>query len=125
MIRTAFAAVLFLALSVTGCKTTSTTPANAIAPGATSAFDSATYETLASVHGLVVSLTQQITAGSLVPTAAEKTALNQIITDLNAADIVYAAYHAGTLTQAQMQTSLTAVQNDQTALTTAITNGAK
>lgn len=126
MNRTFLSAILISGIFVTGCKTpTSTTSANAIAPGATSLFDSATYESLASIHALVASLTQQISAGTLAPTSTEKAALNQIITDLNTADIAYAAFHAGVTTQAAMQSLLTTVQADQVALATAVTNGAK
>lgn len=128
MKRTALAIGLVLALMIpmSGCKpASSTTPAAAMVPGATNSFDGATYETLASLHAFVGSLTSQITAGTFTPTPAEKTLLNQMITDLDAAQVLYASYHSGAATQAAMQAALTQVQNDQTAYASSVTAGAK
>jgi hypothetical protein len=112
---------LFCLLLPIGCKTaTSTTPPAALAPGALNVFDSATYEALAAAHAFALSASTN--AATL--TVTEKSDLNTFITALNAADILYAAYHSGAATQAQMQTSLNSVTTSQATFSASVT-GAK
>lgn len=118
--------VMAMAIPMSGCRTASVnTPPAALVPGALNTFDSTTYTALASLHAFVDSLNLQITAGTFTPTPAEKALLNQMITDLDAAQVLYASYHSGATTQAVMQTALTKVQNDQNAYNSSVTAGAK
>ena len=119
MIRKAVTTLL-LAGCMIGCTAaTSTTPPAALAPGATSAFDQATYQALAAAHAFAISASTN--AATL--TAGEKSALNTFITALNAADVLYAAYHGGSATQAAMQASLANVTTTQAAFSAAVTGG--
>jgi hypothetical protein len=104
-------AILFLVLAfgVMGC---SHTPAHAPIPGSTSQFDSDTYQALATAHAFAVSVSQNVSTLS----QQEKNVLNQFLTDLNAADMLYIGYHNGSVPQASMQTALTKVQTDQAAV---------
>lgn len=107
-----------------GCKAASApaTPAPPIT-GAYNSFDSTAYETLATAHAFVASLISN--AATL--TAPEKTLLNQLTTDVNAAESVYVAYHTGlqvgaaTTTEAQVQTALNLIATDQANLNNSIT----
>jgi hypothetical protein len=94
-----------------GCKqVNANTPPNALIPGASNQFDQDTYRALATAHAFA----QQAASNPAVLSAVQKKVLNQFISDLNAADLLYAAYHSGTATQAAMQSELTQVQADQT-----------
>ena len=92
---------------IMGCTVNSPTPP--LAPGAINQFDSDTYRTLATAHGFAA----QAASNPAVLTPGQKVVLNQFIVDLNAADTLYVAYHSGTVTQADMMTSVVAVQGDQ------------
>jgi hypothetical protein len=96
------------------------TPAAALAPGALNQFDSDTYRSLASAHALA----QSAASNASTLTQAEKTALNQLIRYLNAADTLYEAYHAGAASQSSMQTALNDVDSSEASYTATIT-GAK
>jgi len=85
-------------------------------PGSVNTFDSSTYQSLRVAHDIAKSLSDQAAAGKYHPTPQEKVVINQFIADINVADTVYKAYHAGAATQAQMQTALTKVQTDQATL---------
>jgi hypothetical protein len=100
-----------------GCTVNSNpTPAPAtLAPGATSQFDSDTFRALATAHAFAT----QAASNPAVLTPTQKVVLNQFIVDLNAADVLYASYHAGVATQAAMQASLTTVTSDQAKFATA------
>jgi hypothetical protein len=120
--RNTFAFVLSLCfIPICGCGAVKTsTPSAALAPGALNQFDSDTYRSLASAHGLA-----QSAAGSASTlTQAEKAALNQFIQYINLADTLYAAYHTGAATQAAMQTALDNVSSSEASYTATIT-GAK
>lgn len=101
-----------------GCVHSVTAPV----PGAISAFDSSAYQTLLTAHGIAQSFSTQACSnngnqpGCFNPKPAEKTAINQFIADLNIADVVYAAFHSGTQTQAAAQAALNKVTSDQAAL---------
>lgn len=109
---------LLLAISLAGCAHQVTAPI----PGATSAFDSNAFQALATAHGIAQSFSTQACSnngnkpGCFTPKPAEKTAINQFIADLNTADVVYAAYHGGTQTQAAAQAAINKVTSDQAAL---------
>lgn len=111
------AALLTLSLPATlplaGCHAVSaTTPSAALIPNATNSFDSAAYLSITGAR----SLAKSWSAGSKLLTLAERSALNSMIDALNSADIVYAAYHAGTATQAQLQASLDKVSAAQSSV---------
>lgn len=108
---------LVLAVSVvtipTGCRHT---PAQAPIPGAINNFDSSAYQTLRVAHDIAKSLSDQAAAGTFKPSPVQKTAINQFISDLNIADVVYAAYHNGAATQAQAQAAIDKVTAEQASL---------
>lgn len=113
-------AALALCLALTGCihKPSSTNPAILI-PGAANVFDQDAFRALDSAHAFAT--TAAANAPSL--TAPEKQALNTFILALNSADTLYAAYHGGAATQAQMQTALDKVTASQSQYATAVTGG--
>ena len=104
-----------LAFGVTGCHKTVTAPEPPIL-GANNPFDQNTYQVLLTAHGIAQSLSDQAKNGTYTPTGTEKAAVNQFIVDLNAADILYAAYHGGTASQMDMQTAVNKVVSDQASL---------
>lgn len=115
----ALSAVLCVGSSVMlGCPSaTSTTPPAALAPGALNQFDQSTYQALAAAHAFAT--TAAANGSSL--SASQKAALNNLIQALNAADVLYAAYHSGAATQAAMQTQLNAVTTAQASYASAVT----
>lgn len=101
---------LLLVCLLAGCKAaTVTTPPAALIPGATSQFDQDTYKALATAHAFA----QQAASNPAALSTTAKTILNQFIVDLNAADVLYSAFHAGQATVAQMQAALSTVTTDQ------------
>lgn len=82
-------------------------------PGATSQFDQDTYRALTTAHAIA----QQAASNPSVLNATAKTILNQFIADLNAADLIYSAYHVGQATQVEMTTALAKVTADQSNFT--------
>jgi hypothetical protein len=100
-------------LPVAGCVKN---PVQAPIPGATSSFDSGAYQTLRTAHDIGKSLSDQAAGGTFHPSASQKTAINQFITDLNIADTVYAAYHNGAATQAQVKQAIDKVTAEQASL---------
>ena len=111
--------VLAACLCLVGCATaTAPTPPTApLIPGAANQFDQDTYRALATAHAFAVQAQQNAVQNPV--SATQKTILNQFITDLNAADVLYSAYHAGAATQASMQASLNQVKTDQANFSTA------
>lgn len=118
-------ALLSLALLLMGCAHQVTAPI----PGATNAFDSTAYQTLRTAHDIAQSFSTQACSNNgnqpncFTPKPMEKTAINQFIQDLNLADVVYAAYHSGSQTQAAAQAAITKVQSDQASLPSNIAGG--
>lgn len=110
---------LLLALTFTGCLRTVQAPTPLI-PGAISQFDANAYKTLVAAHAYAESLSEQAKQGTYKPSPEEKLLVNQFILDLNAADTMYEAYHAGSTTEAQMQAALNVVSADQAKVTTAV-----
>lgn len=98
-------------------------------PGSLNSFDSTAYQTLRTAHDIAQSFSTQACSnngnkpGCFNPKPAEKTAINQFISDLNLADAVYAAYHNGAQTQAAAQAAISRVQADQNGLPANITGG--
>jgi hypothetical protein len=111
-------ALFILLILPLGCKTlTSNTPPSALAPGALNAFDQQAYQTLSAAHAFAVSAS----GNAATLTTTEKADLNSFIAILNTADVLYQAYHAGTATQAQVQTQLNAVATSQATFSSAVT----
>jgi hypothetical protein len=82
-----------------GCKATSSAGTGAataptLPAGAVNQFDATAFRTLADSHAAIASVQQNVASGTLTITAAQKTTLNQIITDQNTAQALYKAYHA-------------------------------
>ncbi len=109
-----------LTLTTLGCHpaTSSTTPPAALAPGALNQFDQQTYQALTTAHAFALSAA----SNDQTLTRAQKQALNQFISALNAADMLYAAYHAGTATQEAMQAAQTSVTTQETSFSTTVTS---
>jgi len=104
------ALLLFCLLLPLGCRpATSNTPPAALAPGALNQHDQDFYTALSAAHGFALSAALQ----AEVLTPAQKAALNQFIISLNAADLLYAAYHTGSASQSSMQSSLNSVSTAQ------------
>ncbi len=99
-----------LALSMIGCQKTVTAPV----PGSINTFDATMYRALADAQAAINSFKADVQAGKVTETPAVKTALNQVITDYNAANALYQAYHAsaGQTPTAQVQGAVTKVQVD-------------
>ncbi len=73
-------------------------------PGATSAFDATSYDSLRTIQGAIDGFKQ---AG--VPAAAKKP-LNELIVAYNAAQTAWQAYHAGTGSEAQVTSAISNAQ---------------
>jgi hypothetical protein len=115
------ALLLFCLLLPLGCRpATSTTPPAALTPGALNQYDQDFYLTLSAAHGFALSAAAQ----AQVLSPAQKAALNQFITSLNAADLLYAEYHTGAATQASMQSSLNSVSTAEANYSKTITTPA-
>lgn len=124
MKKLVLAILLSAATITTGCKAASTTtPPQALAPGYTNSADQMMGQTIVGAHAFYVTIQADIAAGRYTPSAAEKTALNGFAVALNAAQIVYIGYHAGTSTQAQAQSAVNAVIAQQSALQATLTGG--
>jgi hypothetical protein len=118
---TFFAIAAVSVASMGGCKAaTATTAPAALAPGYLNAFDQTTGESLSSAHAFAASASSNAATLS----ASQKAALNVFINALDAAQIVYAAYHGGTATQAQVADALASVSTAQASFSTTVT-GAK
>lgn len=116
--------VAILLLLLSGCKTAnSKLPQTALAPGYTSQADEAMGETLVGAHAFYATIQADAASGKYQPSATEKTALDEFAVALNAAEILYIAYHAGTTTQAQAQLAVNSLAARQTALQATITGG--
>lgn len=103
---------------ILGCPSaTTTTPPTALAPGYTSQFDQTAGQTLAAAHALVSKATADYPSLTPAQQATEKPILNAFVLAVNTADSVYLAFHAGTATQAQVQSQLNSVTAAQTAYT--------
>ena len=112
------AMLAFLALAVgwmTACTPTTTTPAQ-LAPGYQNSADQQMGEILAGAHSFYTTIQQESASGQMTLSATEKQAFNTFGVALNSAQSVYLAYHAGTATQAQAQTAVNQVQQQQAAL---------
>ena len=112
---------LFLALTIplgtVGCvQPNSTTPPAALAPGYQNQADQQMGEILAGAHAFYNSIQQQVASGSLTMTPQVKASFNAFGVTLNGAQTVYLSYHSGAATQAQAQTQVNAVQQQQAAL---------
>src|ERR1035438_4002737 len=95
---------------VAGCAT-ATAP---LAPGYSSQFDQTAGQALAAAHALVSKATNDYSSLTPAQQSTEKPILNAFVSAVNTADTVYLAFHAGSATQAQVQTQLNAVSTAQT-----------
>jgi len=86
--------------------------------GSVNQFDSDTYRGLMDAEAAINSLKADIAVGRLTETPTIKTALNQAITDYNAANALWQAYHAtaGATQQAAVQAAMTKLNGDVTAI---------
>jgi hypothetical protein len=113
-----------LCLTAVGCakKTTTATPPP---PGAINSTDATINEALQPIHAFVASMVSQSNAGTVTLTANQKALLNKLVTDVNAADTLYQAWHAagGAGSTTQINAAITTAQGDQTALNAAIQGG--
>jgi hypothetical protein len=110
------AIVLVLAMTFTvGC---AKTPATAPIPGQINAFDATTFRALMDAQAAINSFKADLASGKLTETPGIKTALNQVITDYDTANVLYQAYHAaaGTTPQPPVQAAVTQLQTDVNAL---------
>ena len=122
-------------LALTGCaKAPPTTPPAAPPPGtlncaivgqATCDFDHTTNVTLQTAHGGFASFVADNNSGKFVLTVGQKALLNQVVTDLNTADLIYQDWHnaGGTGAQAPVKAAVSKVQAGQTALNAALQGG--
>jgi len=116
---------LAMCLSVVACANKTTTPPPAPPTGSLNSFDATTNQTLQAIHAFVGSMVAQNNSGAITLTATEKADLNQLVADVNAADLVYQAWHAagGTGATAPVQTAVSKAQTSQATLNTAIAGG--
>jgi hypothetical protein len=82
--------LLCAVLLVAGCKA-STAPLPA---GAINTFDADTFRTLADTRAAVSQIQKDVTAGQATLSSTQKAFVNQVITDVNEADVLYQSYHA-------------------------------
>ena len=114
----------FLVLSILGCAVKApvgagpTPTAPVLIPGSNSQFDQDTYRTLATIHAFAAAAS----ANPAVLTANQKQLLNQLNASINAAVLVYDAYHVGQATQAQVTAAMVSAQNAQSAFSAAGVN---
>lgn len=103
-------AILILAIATTGCQKTVT----AAVPGQINTFDAYAYRVLADAQAAINDFRASVTSGKLTETPTIKAALNQTITDYNAANLAYQAWHAagGKGSTTSVNTALNQVQND-------------
>lgn len=119
-----FILALCLSVSLAGCHAAnSNTPPATLAPGFSSQADQTMDQALVGAHKFYTDIQAQVVAGTYTPVPTEKTALNTFASALNAAQVVYIAFHGGTATQAQAQAAVNDVVSQQTVLQNAI--GAK
>lgn len=124
MKRLAIGILSLALLGLPGCKTATTTTApQTLAPGYLNSADEVMGETLVGAHAFYVTIQQDVANGKYAPSAAEKTALDNFATALNAAQVLYISYHAGVATQAQAQNAVNSVTIQQTALQSTLTGG--
>ena len=87
--RKVLAIAVLLTLTV-ACHKTVTAPV----PGQVNTFDAVTYRALSDAQAAINSFKADLSSGKVQETPAIKTALNQAITDYNAANALWQAYHA-------------------------------
>ena len=112
-----FGILLMVPIAPMGCaKPNSTVPPAVLAPGYQNPADQTMGEILAGAHAFYNSIQQQVASGSLTMTPQVKASFNAFGVTLNGAQTVYLSYHSGAATQAQAQTQVNAVQQQQAAL---------
>lgn len=120
LIVLAFAAVLLpLGITTMGCAT-ATAPTPPLAPGYSNPADQTMGQTLAAAHSFYEKVQKNAEAGTMILSAPEKAAMNDLATAINVAQTTYLAYHSGTVTQAQAQATVDAMTAKQTAAETLI-----
>jgi hypothetical protein len=120
-----FLLLLPLTLCLLGCPSTITTPTPPLAPGYTSPIDQQFGQALAAARALANQAVTNYAFLSRSQQLAEKNALNALSSAVNVADDLYAAYHAGQASPAQVQDALTQVNVAQTAFTNVVIAGWK
>lgn len=124
MKRALFSLILLplLVLPLAGCPTASTTtPPAALAPGYTSQLDQQLGQAMAALRAGDYAAVSGFLSLTQPQQAAEKSALNNFTTAVNAADTLYLAFHAGVTvanpnppSAAQVQAAITAATSAQT-----------
>lgn len=103
---------VFLALPI-GCATASS-PTPPLAPGYSNSQDQTLGQTLAAINAFVTTEKSHFNTLTTAQQSKERTILNPLIDATTVANAVYLAYHAGTKTEADAQTAVSAAQAAQT-----------
>jgi len=106
----------YLCFGIVACNTANPPNPVTLAPGYNNAADQQMGEVLSGARAFYSSIQQQSVAGTLVLTPTVKQSFNDFGVTLNAAESIYLSYHAGNATQAQAQTLVNTVQQQQAAL---------
>ncbi len=108
--------LLVVASCLPGCKTSTSTTPQTLAPGYNNPADQTMGVTLAAIVGFVNQ--EKVNYAALPPAqqAAEKPFLNDLITATDLANATYTAYHSGTATQAAAQSAISKAQASQSTL---------
>ena len=120
------ATIVLLLLLTAGCAhNTSTSTPPAPPANSLNATDATINQTLQPIHAFVASMVQQNNAGTVTLTANQRSLLNQLVTDVNAADALYLAWRqaGATGSTTQINSAITKAQGDQAALNAAIQGG--
>ena len=111
-----------IACFLAGCKPATT----ALPAGAVNSVDATINESLQAAHAYVAQWQADVASGKHVPTAAEKTAIGQVVTDLNIADPLFQQFHAALVANpgagepANLAAALAAVTSDLANLVSAV-----
>ena len=118
--KIATVALLSIVIVAAGCAKHVTAPV----PGQLNAFDAYAYRVLADAQAAINDFKASIASGKVAETPTLKTVLNQAITDYNAANMAYQAWHAagGTGMTAPIAAALNQLNADITNVTA---NGGK
>jgi hypothetical protein len=100
---------LLLPMGLTGCRPVTASAPPVVVPGQLNDFDGQTWRALLAAHEFANSAVDN--AAHL--TQAEKLALNRFVAAVNAADVLYVGYHAGTETQQKMQAAMDNIKTAQ------------
>ena len=94
LIMAVIAMVLVLA-TLAGCRHNPATPATPVPPGAINQLDATSFRVLSDAQAAINSVKADVANGTVTLAPAQKTVLNQIISDYDVAEGLAQAYHAG------------------------------